>query len=591
VSLNSRWFLLAVALLSSGCALTPEQFEQADRTVAAHRGLIGLPMPQPTTPADELDRLELGADRHHLLIVDQGSDALALRLHLIRTARDEILLQNYIFHDDSAGSLLLIEMLQAAQRGVRVRLLVDSLFSLPQPRLQAALEMAHEHFELRLYNPIFERAVLHDAGFLRAIFCCFRGLNHRMHNKLLVVDRKHGLIGGRNTADRYFDLDTRMNFSDMEVLVSGPVVGQMIEGFDRYWDHRRTRAPRHTRDVMAELLENPPAGLSLLAPQRLRFASELANSPTWLAQLLNDHGHYVEQIQYFTDPPDKPWKLDQLGVTDSTAVLHDLMASAREQIVLQTPYFVMSPRLESVLANRADSVGITVSTNSLAATDAFPVHAHSRRQRQRMVGALDIRLFEAKPFPADRHRLINRYPDLIRDRAAGISSPMRGDPAPATVDMPGPRISLHAKILVVDQLATAVTSHNFDPRSEIYNTENGIIVHDPEFARTMSSYIELMTKPRNAWRVAEKPTGPPLLGGLNRGLARASRRLPLLDIWPWYLTENYQLPSGTESVEPHHPDFHQTWVPVGLAPEVVGGQRRFMTSVISRMFGFMWRIM
>jgi cardiolipin synthase C len=244
-----------------------------------------------------------------------------------------------------------------------------------------------------------------------------------------------------------------------------------------------------------------------------------------------------------------------------------------------------------VLKQTAGQVRIVVSSNSLASTDAYPVYAISRRQRQRVVGKLGIEFYEAKPFPAARHRLISRYPELITDRAAGLSSPMRGDPAPATRAMPGPRISLHAKILVVDEAVSLVTSHNFDPRSEIYNSENGIIVHDRAFAQAMIDYIRPMTEPANAWRVAERPQGRGPLAAINRSFARLSRRLPTLDLWPGYLTENYQLPSGAEAVEPDHPDFHSIWVGAGIAPEVTLGQRRVLTAIISRMFGFMWPIM
>ena len=585
------WRLGLVVLLAAclaACAASPQRIEQAGEILRLEQGRIQLETTAPSSEPPDLDALLWPGQGHHLLIIGRGDEALAVRLAMIRAARERIRIQNYIFYADTAGALLLEELVHAARRGVQVQLLVDSLFSLPDASVQALLALADPNLELRLYNPIFERAVLGNAGFLGAIACCFRSLNHRMHNKLVTVDGRHGLIGGRNTADRYFDLDTRMNFIDLEVLVSGPVVAAMEAGFERYWQHRRSRRTWHTRDVIAALRDDPPRVLDRLDIERTGFALAMLDDEQWLPGLIQRRGHRVGPVEYFSDPPDKPW---DKGSEDSTRLLHDLILSAQQSVLIQTPYFVMSPRFERLLAERDPDVVVTVSSNSLAATDAYPVHAISRRQRARMVGALDIRYYEAKPFPANRHHLIPRYSELIAERAAGFVSPMRGDPAPATRDMPGPRISVHAKLLVVDQRLSVVTSHNFDPRSEIYNTENGIIVDDEDFARALTEFISPMTEPPNAWLVAMRSDGEAGMGGLGRRMAHASRRLPTFDLWPHYLTQNYQLPSSIPAPDRDDPRFHEHWVAVGQAPEVERGQRRIMTSLISRMFGFLWPIM
>ena len=582
--------IMLVGLLGA-CAVSERRIAEVDRLVEKQRGVFELPPVAETVDGSSLEKLAGQDGRHHLLVVEHGNDALALRLHMIRAARDRIVLQNYIFHDDAAGSMVLNELLLAARRGVRVQVLVDSLFSLPDVRLQATLELASDNFELRLYSPLFHRAVASNGAFLGALVCCFRSLNERMHNKLLVIDGQHGLIGGRNSADRYFELDTRMNFIDMEVLVSGPVVAEMEAGFEQFWSHQRSIPPRHTRDVMQELFSAVPYGLPLPLPDQVSFALDMVDDPQWFDDLVAENGYWVERVEYFTDPPEKQEVPRRKRPPDSTSALHGLIASASKRVLIQTPYFVMSPQFESVLADLPPQVEVTVSSNSLAATDAYPVYAVSRRQRMHAVGALGIRFFEAKPFPADRYRLIRRYPELIAERAAGIQSPMRGDPAPATVDMPGPRISLHAKIVVVDDEIASVSSHNFDPRSELFNTENGIIVHDSDFSSAMTKYVVLMTEPRNAWLVAPKARRRSALATINQTMGRISRRLPTLDLWPVYLTENYQLPSGAEPVGPDHPDFYATWVPVGLSPDVTFGQRRVLTAIISRMFGFAWPVM
>lgn len=582
-------------VLLNACALTPRQHAEIEARIALAQAAPPVRLAAPTEPSPLAElALDEASGEHHLLVVGHGDEALSLRLHLIRQAEQELLLQNYIFLDDSAGRLLLDELLAAAERGVRVRVLVDALFSLPDRALQAELAMAHPNFALKLYNPLFETAVLGDAAFLAAIACCFRRLNHRMHNKLLVADGRHGLVGGRNTADRYFDLDTRMNFQDLEILVTGPAVGDMVAGFDVFWRHPRSRLPSSLRDVGQTLLAER-AAVPWVPDPRLAAFSEQANEAAWLAEWLERAGHRVGQVRYFTDPPDKVWRRARRhepegSGPDSTDVLHGLVRQARSELWLQTPYFVLSPDFRSALADIAESVRIVVSSNSLAATDAFPVYAISRRQRFDMIEGLGIRLYESKPFPADRHRFIRRYPDLIIERADGIESPMRGDPMPATRDRPGPRISLHAKLMVIDGEWSVITSHNFDPRSEVFNTENGIVVHDQAFAQAMQQFIAPMLEPRNAWRVERRNPDPRGWQRRNRDVSEFFRRWPTLDLWPGYATESFQLPSGVNH-DGELPGFHEHWQSVGLSPEVVSPQRRRMTALVSRMFGFLWPIM
>ncbi|MGY6586798.1 MAG: phospholipase D family protein [Wenzhouxiangella sp.] len=589
------WSIFLLLALLTGCALSPAQQADIEARIALAHGAstVSPDIPRPPSPLSFL-ALDEASNEHHLLVVDHGADALSLRLHLIRQARQELLLQNYIFLDDSSGRLLLDELIAAAERGVHVRVLVDALFSLPDRSLQAELALAHPNFAVKLYNPLFETAVLGDAAFLGAIACCFRRLNHRMHNKLLVADGRHGLIGGRNSADRYFDLDTRMNFHDLEILVTGDVVGDMVAGFDAFWYHPRARNPASLRDVGQQVLAGSaaePVSLDI----RLAAFSARADDPAWLDDWLMRSGYRVHSVGYFTDPPDKLWarrnRLEPGGAgPDSTDRLHALVRDAESTIWLQTPYFVLSPDFRRALAERGDGVSVVVSSNSLAATDAFPVYAISRRQRFEMIDGLGIRLYESKPFPADRHQFIRRYPELIRERAAGLESPMRGDPTPAIRDLPGPRVSLHAKVMVIDGVSSVVTSHNFDPRSEIFNTENGIIVQDPVFAEAMQAFIAPMLEPRNAWRVERRVADPSGLARLNRDLAEFFRRWPTLDFWPGYTTESFQLPSGVQH-DGELEGFHEYWVSVGMSPDVVRPQRRFMAGLVSRMFGFLWPIM
>ncbi|QOC23208.1 phospholipase D family protein [Wenzhouxiangella sp. AB-CW3] len=578
-----RYALLLLSLALGACSLSPQRQAEIDELIEARRGSVELvPDASPVRLDSPLDELVTSSSRQHLLLVEQGSDALALRIHLIRSAVERIELMNYIFHADESGQLLLAELVDAARRGVEVRILVDSLFSLDDVELLAGLELLEPNLEVRLYNPVFNQARLGDLSLASAVFCCFRRLNHRLHHKLLAIDGRHGLLGGRNTADRYFDLDTRMNFLDMEVLVSGHTVAEMQDNFDQFWQHSASRRARHTRDVAATLQRSAPDQILLERDSRAAYALSMIEDPDWLEALIGRAGFEVGTVRYFADLPEKTWSLES---EVSTRTLHELIGTARERVLIQTPYFVLSPAFEQALAQLDPSVEVVVSTNSLASTDAWPVYAISRRQRFRMVDGLGVELFEAKPYPADIERFNQRYEQLVIDRALGITSPMRIDPPSATRDMPGPRISVHAKIVVIDDEVAVVTSHNFDPRSERYNTENGVIVEDRRFAAALSEYVETIAAPGNSWVVRVRPDGSVLLGPVNRTMAGLSRRLPTLDLWPWYLTENYRMnASDADELPP-------ALEPVGLAPEVVLLRRHMGTSLVSRLFGFLRFIM
>ena len=576
-------FGLCLALLLSACAVSPAQREAVDRVVQAHPGLVA----DQTQARPFATRLPAPPDDGHgLIMLARGDDALAMRLELIRSAQRSIELQNYILLLDDSGQLLIDELLAAAARGVRVRLLLDSLFSLPDPELLAALEVAHPNFEVRLYRPVLERAKLSDAGFIGAIFCCFFELNQRMHNKLMTIDDQHGLVGGRNHSARYFDLDTRMVFVDLEVLVSGPVAEEMRLGFDAFWADARVRPPRYTRDVHALLRSGEEPMLALARTERIERLLEQFETGDWLERLLAERRFEVGEVEYFNDLPSARPDGVRPPDGDSTARIHGVIARAEDQVVMQTPYVVLTRRFERLLRERAPEVDLVISSNSLASTDAFPVYAVSRQQRARLLEQLNVRFFEAKPFPQRPEAFIPRYPELIEERAAGVATPMRGDPGSATRDMPGPRISQHAKLVVVDETISIVTSHNLDPRSELYNTENGIVVHDAAFSAALLEFIGAVTAPDSSWLTAmQSPLAEPF-DTVDRSLARVSRRLPIFDLWPRYRFEQFRVPDEETIEIVNTPEFFEQAEALGLEPEVVARQRRWITAWVSRMMGF-----
>ncbi len=180
-----------------------------------------------SSPFHALAERALGESRpnapvHFVELLDRGEDSLLLRIHLIRAATRSIDVQTYIFEEDDAGFLMLDELVKAARRGVKVRVIVDQLFSLDDIELLAQLARAHVNFELRVYNPTFHKASTPPLEFAMGILCCFAEFNQRMHNKILLIDGKIGITGGRNYQNRYFDWDDEFDYRDRDVLVAGP---------------------------------------------------------------------------------------------------------------------------------------------------------------------------------------------------------------------------------------------------------------------------------------------------------------------------------------------------------------------------------
>jgi putative cardiolipin synthase len=200
--------------------------------------------------------------RHKVVLLDRGQDSLLARVHLIRAARRSIDLQIFHFARDDSGKVVLDELLAAVGRGVKVRVLMDQLNGLADPELQAKLTSYHHNFELRVYNPIFLQAEVSPFEFAGGVLFRFRDLNRRMHNKMMVVDDRVAVIGGRNIQDEYFDWHETYNYRDRDLLVAGPECLAMKANFEVFWSDKRALPPSELADVARVLLQHkgPPDG-------------------------------------------------------------------------------------------------------------------------------------------------------------------------------------------------------------------------------------------------------------------------------------------------------------------------------------------
>lgn len=627
-----RLLVLVLALSGGACAsLSSAQRERAAGIAAAARSgeivcgradACALDSPLHELGPQALAASTATAPRHYALMLDSGQDALLARLNLIRSARRSIDLQTYIFDKDDSARLVLDELLGAARRGVQVRVLIDQLAAISDIEILAALAGAHRNFAIRVYNPTFGKAKPNYLDYAGSVLCCFRRFNQRMHTKLLLVDGHTGITGGRNYQDDYYDWDAEYNFRDRDVLVAGPASAAMAENFEAFWEAPRTVAVERLNDVGRRLLREgvpPMPPHDYLRPERVAAMAARASDPAQVQARLVQPALAVGRVEYVADLPQKH-VVEQDGArrgAPAVSELETLIANARGEVLLQTPYLVLSGRARKLFAalhQREQAPRIVVSTNSLAATDNPLVYSMSFKYKRRNIREYGFQIHEYKPFPGDApfdFEAMTRVPPVALEErreqrqpaSVGGSSRFRrtttrrlqrtesrpsffssgASTAPLPLMSEGVRIGLHAKSMVIDNRIAVIGTHNFDPRSEHYNTESAVIIDDAGFAGLLGDSIRRDIAPANSWTVAPRAK-PPVLSGIDYSLGKVSEALPLFDLWPFRYATSYEFRPGPGCLAPvpfDHPAFHQCYEAVGDFPEVNVGPKWLYTRLLT----------
>jgi putative cardiolipin synthase len=419
------------------------------------------------SPGTELGRIALASapddKRSGFRLLPSPGQSLAARIELVRRAQVSLDVQYYVIHDDETGRHLMRALRDAAQRGVRVRLLVDDLYTAGSDPVLLGLA-AHPNAEVRLFNPFPMGRNSLGARLTASLFDLGR-VNHRMHNKLLVADGAMAMAGGRNIGNEYFMVHGEANYIDLDAFAVGPVVAQLAAQFDQYWNseyvypvqsivradrsdaEQRARFERWTDPERSPPPPPPPKGEKDLLGQR-NVEEELAEGRIEL--------HWAE-AQVFADAPDKVinhtrrW-LPGLRRHEKT-VRHGLMSElllARQEVVVSSPYLVPNPEvIEDIREGRLWGLQISLITNSLAATDEPLVHAGYQRYRREMLD-LGVKLYEVVPSVVSRAKNLGSFGQSIG--------------------------RFHAKAAAIDGKTLFIGSLNFDPRSEKHNTELGLLI-------------------------------------------------------------------------------------------------------------------
>ncbi|HEY3180830.1 MAG TPA: phospholipase D family protein [Casimicrobiaceae bacterium] len=430
-------------------------------------------------------------------ILPYGVEGLLLRTQLVRAAERTLDIQYYIFAEDDTGKLLQQSVLDAADRGVRIRLLIDDQNSFQRheaPEIISALN-DHANIELRLFNPFVYRGQFPLLRYLDMAVNAQR-INHRMHNKLLVADNAIAIVGGRNVGDEYFDAGTPpVRFGDFDVAVVGPAVPQLSASFDEFWNNSLS-IPQKAVAPVAPLAASLPEARAELATHRAGInAPEIEqrlNKGDPLNGLLDGRLSFVwANAAVIADHPEKAEVPP--GEPVRSPVVRQLvqeMRNVNSEVAIVTPYFVPGERaMARIKELRQRNVRVRVLTNSLSSTDFPIVHSAYRRYRTPLLEA-GVELSEIR---------------AASDGAPMGSSPQGSGASGKSGDAP---FALHAKLYVFDRQRVFIGSANFDRRSFKLNTELGLMIESRELAGQIVAQFEQFAASPNSYRLILEPGGP-----------------------------------------------------------------------------------
>ena len=463
--------LLTALLLAlvAGCASLPSDVQRP--VSQAVSDVAGTPLAAVAAASSATDDPRLSG----LRLLPAGDQAFEARIALARAARKSIDAQYYEIDDDASGRQFMRELRDAAARGARVRLLVDDLQAAGQDPLLAGLA-AHPNVEVRMFNPL---AVREGTVGTRVFFSLneFSRVNRRMHNKLFIADGVFAISGGRNIADAYFGRGQPAHFIDMDLLSAGPVVGEMAQVFDAYWnsDHAypiqslaRSADTAAARRRFDEAVASPGRADDIAVTPR----DSLGQPPVGEQLAAGRMALHMAAARVVADSPRKA-DADNESLADSTVMNGqlELLQSAHAEVLVASPYFVPGRRTLDVLHDATlRQVRVSVMTNSLATTDEPMAHVGYAHYRNALL-EMGVALYELKPGD-DAHEAIADAPHGSLGR-------------------------LHAKLAVVDGRWLSIGSMNMDRRSAHSNTEMSLIVDSTELAGQVTSLLDEERLPRS----------------------------------------------------------------------------------------------
>lgn len=410
--------------------------------------------------------------KNGVLLLETGLEAFVARAVLASAAERSLDVQYYLFHRDLSGRLLLDRLLDAADRGVRVRLLVDDM-DMADTDVGVAILDAHPNMEVRLFNPFARNRTRMGQYVTR-----FGSVTRRMHNKSFTADNQMTIVGGRNIGNEYFEADPSIAFADMDVLLAGSAAQEVSTSFDLYWNHALSYSVKNLGEPAPSEAEVAQARKNLDAWANSQEASAYiqALEASDLARQIREKRvpYQWADVEIYYDQPEKISSSRQKTDLHMSMQLKPYFQNARTEAIIVSPYFVPGKAGTQTLCDmEARGIEVSVLTNSLASTDVSVVHAGYLRYRKKLLEC-GVLLFEANS------KLVMRDPEDSEYMLAGSKKEKK---------LGMSRTSLHAKMFVFDRYHTFIGSLNLDPRSVTENTEIGSIIYSSDVGESLANNI------------------------------------------------------------------------------------------------------
>jgi phosphatidylserine/phosphatidylglycerophosphate/cardiolipin synthase-like enzyme len=488
---------LATATLLAACQpeSTPVRRPTADAAFCAQIQTTVAKLSEHLAPVAAQMRTSTG-----VYALEEGDVSMVARAWLTEAAEHTIDVQYFIFTADNVGLIAVDYLLRAADRGVRVRLLVDDFMLEADGKALLALD-AHPNIEIRLYNATTNIGKNLPTKLFN-LTTDFRGFNQRMHNKTFIVDGQVVITGGRNIADEYFDYDHAYNFRDRDVLLIGGASADVQRSFDTFWENALSApvaslvssavAPADTATTYRYLHDYACDPRNFWPQVRERIAAV----PTTFDRI-RESGALVwsDSVTFVTDAPGKNAGSDGLGGGGaSTDELIRLIKGAKTSVTIQSPYLVTTQVSQDLFREAvARGVRVRILTNSLASTDNLEAFSGYQRERDKLL-QMGVELYEFKPDAAVRRQIMTGALQTTLDYA--------------------PIFGLHAKSMVVDDHIAIIGTFNLDPRSANLNTECLAVIRDARVAGNLARAMDVDMRPENAWHTtaAFNPDGVVTMG-------------------------------------------------------------------------------
>lgn len=508
---------------------------------------------------------------HYVTILNNGDDALLIRIHLIRKAQKSIIIQTFIWGSDETSRFVAYELIQAAKRGVKVKIILDYLTSSRDFELITFLTTAHPNLEIKLYNPISKNIVPSKLTLIRKAFLNFRSFNQRMHNKIFIVDDRVAITGGRNYQNDYYDRGTTRNFKDYGVAVTGKLVKEMTDSFIEYWFHPLSVSSASMKDVQRLVKNNDykkySSRKSLMLSDLFTELEACEADKICLEKRILDISYEVKKIRFIADKPGKNERIGKDKVTRTTYELGNFFQQAQKSLIIQTPYVIIGNRNTKYfkkLVRDKPNLKVLVSSNSLSSADHIHAYAFSYKNKKKYLRSFRWQMFELKLRPKDADLMIT--PINKEKRSKDYIT------------------SLHSKVYVVDSEKVWIGSFNLDPRSANLNTEVGIIIDDKIVAAAIEKDIRRDMANQNSWTIAKRKQ-PPIISHFSGLLANIMGLIPIIDIWPFTYSGSFELKPGKTAVAFFDKDFYNNYKYVGPFPDVQLTEKEIKTRLIKTFLG------